>query len=199
MSCHKGVSPHPPLRSAGQCDTPRQPGAGARAISGSAVPAHCSTCQHRRAWCSRSPERRCPSLSLLRRTHGDRRALRARPCASRTAAGHAGGSMSTRAASHRVSAPCTHRLAGARAPLCLHAENPACSLLSPRWRAQTAAFRAAPPSIRVLADARRNGTHRAATPALDSNLHSAVPPPMPSPMARGFLPRGLSDAYLRLQ
>jgi hypothetical protein len=107
--------------------------------------------------------------------------------------------MSTRAASHRVSAPCTHRLAGARAPVRLTAKTPACSPLSPRWRAQIAGFRAAPPSVTALADARRTHRHTAATPALDSNPHSAVPPLTPSPMARGFLPRGLSDAYRRLR
>jgi hypothetical protein len=107
--------------------------------------------------------------------------------------------MSTSAASHGVSAPCTHRLAGARAPLRCDANHRACVPLPPRWRPQTAALKAAPPSVAVRADVRHRRAHRAATPAPDSNPHSAVPPLAPSPMARGFLPRGLSDAYRQLR
>jgi hypothetical protein len=119
---------------------------------------------------------------------------RARPCAAGTAAGNAGGGMSTSAASHRVSAPCTHRLAGARAPLRCDAKRRAGAPLPPCWRAQTAALKVAPPSATVPADARRTRAHRAATPAPESNPHSAVLPLAPEPMARGFLPQGF-EAY----
>jgi hypothetical protein len=95
------------------------------------------------------------------------------------------------AANHRVSAPCTHRLAGARAPLRLRAERHVCSPLPPCWQPQTAGLKATPPSATALADARRKRAHRAATPALESNPHSAVAPLAPFPMARGFLRRGL--------
>jgi hypothetical protein len=105
--------------------------------------------------------------------------------------------MSTRAAGHWALAPGTHRLAGARAPLCLTTKTPACSPLPPCWRAQSAGLTAALPSVAVRADVRRMLPLRAAARALDSNPHSAVTPLAPEPMARGFLPRGLSDAYRR--
>jgi hypothetical protein len=105
--------------------------------------------------------------------------------------------MSASSTSHWALARCTHRLAGARAPLRCDAKRRACSPLPPCWRAQTAALKAALPSVAALADARRTHTHPAAAPTPDSNPHSAVPPLAPEPMARGFLPRGLSDAYRR--
>ena len=105
--------------------------------------------------------------------------------------------MSAITTSHRLSHACTHRLAGARAPLRSRAKSRAGSPLPPRWRAPTAALKAASTACTARADARRTRTHLAATPALDSNPHSPLPPPAPSPMARGFLPRGLSDAYRR--
>lgn len=107
--------------------------------------------------------------------------------------------MSASATSHWALARCTHRLAGARAPMRCDAKRRACSPLPLCWRAQTAALKAARPSVAALADARRTHTHTAAAPALDSNPHSAVPTLTPSPMARGILPRGLSDAYRRLR
>jgi len=107
--------------------------------------------------------------------------------------------MSTRASSHQVPASFTHRFAGARAPVRLCAKNLACSPPMPCWRAQTVALEAALPSTTTLADACRTRAHHAVTPALDSNPHSAVPPLAPEPMARGFLPLGLSDAYRQLR
>jgi hypothetical protein len=101
------------------------------------------------------------------------------------------------AANHRVSAPCTHRLAGVRAPLRSRAKSRAGSPLPPRWWPQTAGFAAVLPATTGPADARRMRAHRATTPTLDSNPHSAGSPLAPAPMARGFLPRGLSDAYRR--
>jgi hypothetical protein len=101
------------------------------------------------------------------------------------------------AANHRVSAPCTHRLAGVRAALPRHAKIHSGSPLPPRWWPQTAGFAAVLPATTGPANARRTRAHPAATPALDSNPHSAGSPLAPAPMARGFLPRGLSDAYRR--
>jgi len=77
--------------------------------------------------------------------------------------------MSASAVSHRVSASCMHRLAGARAPMRWSEKRRACAPLPPRWRAQTAGLNVARPSATALADARRT-THQ--SPQMDRKLSS---------------------------
>jgi hypothetical protein len=53
------------------------------------------------------------------------------------------------------------------------------------------------PATRRTADPIRAAPITHSTQGINSNPHSVVPPPASSQTARGFLPRGLSDAYRR--
>jgi hypothetical protein len=106
--------------------------------------------------------------------------------------------MSLIRTSRCASAPLDHRLAvDDRQTMLVHAKTGLCSPQPPLGAHSPSCPFGAIPVVQCMADLIRLASITHTTNGLESNPHSTRPPLASCHTARGFLPRGLSDAYRR--